>query len=102
MISNLHNTSPLLCGNRQVCTWKPLEETFVVGETFTGVTIAKAVFLKVQAITLDTSGCDSVTEQIDIGTNLLYDVLELWSGSQPNPINPSLECWSRFYKKSAR
>lgn len=52
-----------------------------------------------QAITLDTTGCDSVTEQIDIGTNLLYDVLELWSGSQPKPINPGLECWVAFLQK---
>lgn len=35
----------------------------------------KSSFRKVQAITLDTGGCDLVTERIDIGTNLLYDVL---------------------------
>lgn len=60
---------------------------------------SKSSFRKVQAISLDTSGCDLVTERIDIGTNLLYDVLEPWSGSQPKPINPIRECWVAFSEK---
>lgn len=52
-----------------------------------------------QTISLDSSGCDLVAELIDIGTNLLYDVLGPWSGSQPKPINPICECRVAFFEK---
>lgn len=95
MVSNLSKHADLKGDSfkKSICGQLRCKEAFCEGSAL------QSGFLEVQAITLDTSGCDSVTEQIDIGTNLLYDVLELWSGSQPKPINPIPERWDALSRR---